>query len=97
MKCIAKISDGKWLFEVSDHEIAKLIAENSGYPGERTKAVSVGREVQVSELWNALQTIRAHHTDIGGLADKLRDLATKLDKTKQTVVNPVIVHTEAKG
>lgn len=91
MKCIAKIAEGKWLFEVTDHEVAKLIAENSGYPGDRTRAMAVGKEIEVSALWNALQTIRTHHNDIGGLADKLRGLAEQLDKTKRHVVNPVIV------
>lgn len=97
MKCIAKISEGKWLFEVDSYEIAKLVAENHGYPDKKTNAVSVGAQIQISELWNALQTIKGHHTEIGGLADKLRGLAEQLDKTKRHVVNPVIVTQQEKA
>lgn len=94
MKCIAKISEGKWLFEVDSYEVAKLVAENHGYPDKKTNAVAVGAVIQISELWNALQTIKAHHGDIGKLADNLRGLAEQLDKTKRHVVNPVIVTQE---
>jgi hypothetical protein len=96
MKCIAQIGGGKWLFEVSDHEIAKLVAENHGYPDKKTQSVAVGSQILISELWNALQTIKGHHNEIGGLADKLRGLAEQLDKTKRHVVNPVIVTQETK-
>ena len=94
MKVIGKVNSSTFLVQASEDDLAKIMGfRHSSYVPAADKP-EVGRELQVSELWDVLNITRERHEEIKKMAASLRGEATRLDKVNNTLAKPII-ETEA--
>lgn len=89
VKIIGKTDTG-FIVTANEHELAHICG--FGYPSELKGSMSlaVGREIQVSKLYQALEVSRARRDDIATLADKLRQIAGRVDTINQALAAPIV-------
>lgn len=91
MKIIGKAGSGEFIVTASEDEMAKIAGYGSMYEIKSDcDKPTVGREVQVSELWRALKVSRERKADIATLAESLRKVAGRVDSINQALAAPIV-------
>lgn len=89
MKIIAKGTGSLFLAEISEAEIAN-IAGHTYTSGVPVGVISVGKEINVADLWRALSISRERHAELAKMATQLRAAATRVDSINAALANPIV-------
>lgn len=90
MKVIAKITDDRFLVEATRGELANIMGVNYAADLKSNNDIIVGREVLVSQLWQALTVTRGRQKEVAELAERLRNLAARVDSVNKVLAAPII-------
>lgn len=90
MKIIANVTSDRFLVEADSYELAHIMGFS--YPTElkESRKLAVGRDVEVSGLWQALSITRAREKEVAALAESLRKIADRVDSVNKTLAAPIV-------
>lgn len=91
MKIIGNTAGG-YMVDVNANELANIMGHDSNYSFERSGSpkLSIGSEIKVSKLFEALSVSRGRKKDIADLAEALRKVAGRVDTINQALAAPII-------
>lgn len=92
MKIVATVSNGRFLAEVEEGEIAKMLGFDSPHEMREKGRVnlSVGSEIKVHELWRAVAWLRARPDEMSRLASRLQVAARDVLDAAAVLESPII-------
>ena len=96
MKIIAKVNDSRFLVEAEADELAQVMGFSGYYYLKDGNKLAVGKVVNVSPLYRALEVSRGRKAEIAALAEQLRKTAGRVDTINQALAEP-IVEVEVEG
>lgn len=90
MKIVAKTGSGSFLVDATEHELARIMgfAYTNSIPAD--KKLDLGREVDVSRMYEALAVERERMDDVQKLANGLRSVADRVEKINAALSCPLI-------
>jgi len=90
MKIIGTMGRGEFLVQADENELAKIMGVHSTYGMKDAEKPAVGKEIKVSELYQALQVSRERKEEIAKLANQLRTVAGRVDSINQALASPIV-------
>lgn len=90
MKIIGTVGSDLFLVEASSNDLAQLMGFASAYNLKDGDKLAVGKKIEVSPLYQALQVSRARKDEIAELANKLRAVAGRVDSINQALAAPIV-------
>ena len=90
MKIIGKQTEISFIVLASGDELAQIAGFSYVSLMKDLMRPQVGREINVSELYRALNASRERKAEIAELANKLRVVAGRVDSINQALASPII-------
>ena len=91
MKIIGSINNNEFIITATHTEVAKIIGYDSTYSLRDKKIeLSIGMDVQVSPLWEALSVSRTRKADLEKMSAELRRVAGRVDTINQAIASPIV-------
>lgn len=91
MKIIAEVNSDRFIVEATSSELAQIMGFAGTYHlKDRAHQLAVGRDVQVTPLYQALEVSRERKEEIAGLAEELRKAADRVDSINNALASPIV-------
>ena len=90
MKIIGKTEGGGFIVTASEAELVNIAGFTYQSSMRTEDRPSVGKEIKVSRLWEALSASRDRKDDIAKLANQLRAAAGRVDTINQALAAPIV-------
>lgn len=90
MKIIGKTGSSGFIVTASLEELCQIMGFYQSYGMKEAEKPDVGKDIKVSDLYQALSVSRARKEEITKLANELRKAAGRVDTINQALAAPIV-------
>jgi hypothetical protein len=90
MKIIGKNSSDGFIVLANREELCQVMGFYSSYGMKEADKPDIGKEIKVSDLYQALSVSRERRDEISKLANQLRTVAGRVDSINQALASPIV-------
>ena len=90
MKIIGKTGSSGFIVTAGMEELCQVMGFHSSYGMKDSEKPDVGRDIKVSDLYQALSVSRERREEIAKLANQLRTVAGRVDSINQALASPIV-------